>query len=660
MDDEMGRSVVREEESGWKDVFEAAGVSESQESAPFRLGTQAEAEQGTMNRDARYREARAHLQTGEWEEAIERFEALQRDYPESSEVTGALEGARFRAEMDAGAGIRARRWVIPWRPLIVGALILLTSLAIALQVASVVRGSVLPSLAEAQAERQRARWLTEGQDYLEAGQLDMAQSRFAAVLKEEPDNTLALQGMEEIAEQQMVHDLYNEAISLQSAGEDEQALALLAELSRRWPGYRDVADRIEALRRTRDIEELFAEAQAADQAGRTHEAIAAYEQVGTINLRYKRDVIEERLFELYMEAGQLIADGPREEELQQASVYFARALSLRPRSRRAALEHQLATRCLDGLESFREEAWGQAISRLQAIFEERPDYLGGVVVYRLYFAYVYLGEQYEAAGNVHLAYEHYQRALELPVDHALANRRATSLAPQLTPTPTATPAPSPSPTPVWRGTAVQEDQNLLTNPSFEGGWSDIYTGQAPEGWRILWLDGVRFPGAADIALAPETIVGHKERTPPRERDVLFLDGSQHLKVFRSFSPMYAAVVQDVSGLDVGRRYRLVVPIFVDLYIWNGRKVAPGGESGRIRLGAAPQGAVWRDEDAINYSEWWDGTNTEDFFLQYSEFTFDFEATQADMTVYIELVGIYGLNNNGFFLDDVALYPLGSP
>jgi hypothetical protein len=161
-------------------------------------------------------------------------------------------------------------------------------------------------------------------------------------------------------------------------------------------------------------------------------------------------------------------------------------------------------------------------------------------------------------------------------------------------------------------------------------------------------------------LAPETNVGQRARTPVEERDLFFRDGSQHLKVFKGFAPMYAAVVQDVSGLDVGRRYRIVAPIFVDMYAWEGRKVAPGGEAGRIRLGAAPQGAVWRDEGTITYSDWWDGSNTSGFFLQYSEFTFDFEATQADMTIYIEMAAIYGLTNNGFFLDDVALHPLGTP
>ena len=233
--------------------------------------------------------------------------------------------------------------------------------------------------------------------------------------------------------------------------------------------------------------------------------------------------------------------------------------------------------------------------------------------------------------------------------------------PTATPRPTETPGPTETPTEEaspFRGRQVQ-DQNLLTNPSFEGGWYDIYTGQVPDGWRLLWLDGVKFPGSADVALAPETIIGQVLRTPTHERALLFRDGTQHLKVFKGMAPMYAAVVQDVRGLDVGRSYRLTAPVFVDTYIWDNGKVAPGGESARVRLGASPRGARWRDEQAIDYSDWWDGTNTSDFFFRYIEFVYEFEATAPEMTIYIELAAIWGLDNNGFFLDDISLNALGS-
>jgi tetratricopeptide (TPR) repeat protein len=476
-----------------------------------------------------------------------------------------------------------------------------------------------------------------------------------------PGHPKALEGLEQIAERRLVEDLYQQAVGFQEEGNYTEARKLYAEILRDEPGYRDVSERLEDVERRLEVRDLFAQAEAAYEAGQYREALSLYQSVRDRNVSYERELIDARLFELYMRVGRQLVDAPQEDQLQRALSYFARALSLRPASSEAALEHQLAISCSEGFSAFSNEVWGTAIARLKTVVDERADYLGGIAVQRLYMAYITLGEQYEAAGNRQLAWEQYQKALELPVDHALAQERATALAPLLTPTPTPTPQPTrrPAPTPPpFQGSTVQDD-NLLTNPSFEGDWYDIYTGQVPEGWRILWLDGVDFPGSTAPALAPETIIGQKLRTPPQEQDILFLDGSQHLKVFKGFAPMYAAVVQDVSGLDVGRRYRLVANVFVDTYIWDGGKVEPGGEAARIRLGAAPQGAAWRDEEAIEYTEWWNGANTSDFFLQYSEFTYDFEATQSDMTLYIEMAAIFGLNNNGFFLDDMALHPLGT-
>jgi hypothetical protein len=377
--------------------------------------------------------------------------------------------------------------------------------------------------------------------------------------------------------------------------------------------------------------------------------------------------VEARLFELYMKAGREIVESSRVDELSQATSYFVQALALRPRDPGAALEQDLAETCAQGLEAYDEEQWGKAIARLRTVIAEYPDYLDGKVVQSLYRAHVELGRAYEEAGNLQLAYEQYQQALSLPVDHAVVARLLDSLVPRLTPTPAPTPMPTTTPaagTPApasssFTGSEVQMDQNLLVNPSFEEGWYDIYTGQVPDGWRFVWLDGVEFPGSADAAFAPETMVTQKTSVPPEERSLLFRDGSRCLKVFRGFTPVYGAAVQDVSGLDVGRNYRLIVPIFVDVFNWEGQKVAPGGEAARIRLGAAPLGATWRDESAITYSDWWDGANTPGFYLQYSDFSFDFEAEEPEMTIYIELAGIYGLTNNGFFVDDVALYPLGS-
>ncbi len=619
------------------------------------------ADQMEAEEDPRYREGLAHLQAGRWQEAIDSFQALHRDYPANQEVVDALEEARFKASLDAETRVKGRRWAIPWRSLITGSLIILATIAIGVLVTGIITRQILPNLAEARAEREQAQLLTEAQSLLEAGELDAAQSRFAALLDQVPGHPEALRGLEQVAERRLIDDLYEQAVAFQQEGNYTEAQKLYSEILTQVPGYRDVEERLQEVERRQEIEDLFARAEAAYEAGRSREALSLYERVRERNVSYKRELIDGRLYELYMELGRDIVDAPREDDLQRALSHFARALSIRPASPQAALEHRLAIACSEGLSAFENEVWGQAIARLRTVFDERPGYLGNIVVQRLYLAYISLGEQYEAAGSPQLAYEQYQKALELPVDDQLARERVTALAPMLTPTPTPTPRPTTTPAPTrapFQGSIVQEE-NLLVNPSFEGGWYDMATGQSPEGWRVLWLDGVEFPGSTDAALRPETLVMQKARVPAEERSTLFLDGSQSLKMFRSFTPVYAAIAQDVSDLDVGRRYRLVANVFVDSYIWEGKKVAPGGESARIRLGAGPPGAGWRDEQIVTYSQWWDGTNTSDFYFQYSEYAFDFEATQRDMTVYVELAGIYGLDSNGFFLDDLALHPLGS-
>ena len=148
-----------------------------------------------------------------------------------------------------------------------------------------------------------------------------------------------------------------------------------------------------------------------------------------------------------------------------------------------------------------------------------------------------------------------------------------------------------------------------------------------------------------------------QRNAVRQSIEVFLrDGDYCIKVFKPHSPIYAALMQNVSGLEVGRKYQLVAPVYVDTYDWEGGKVPPGDAfTAQVRLGAGPKGVNWLDEGAINYSGWFDGSNTSPFYLAYSTPSFEFVATQPDMAIFIELTVKWGLDNNGFFLDGLALY-----
>jgi LysM repeat protein len=210
--------------------------------------------------------------------------------------------------------------------------------------------------------------------------------------------------------------------------------------------------------------------------------------------------------------------------------------------------------------------------------------------------------------------------------------------------------------------SAQTGPNLLTNPGFEEGHYNqdgISEITVPNGWRMHWLDGVEFAGSNGVAYRPESVVWNISGAPPDEADLFWRDGIYTLKVFKSWAPMYAALSQDVTGLEVGRRYQFAVPIYIDIIAdYDGGKIPPDKlDSGMVRLGASPVGAAWRDGNAINYSGWWTAETISPFYLAYPIFIHEFTATHDTMTVWVEFASKDPYPNNGFFMDGLSLRAL---
>ena len=209
---------------------------------------------------------------------------------------------------------------------------------------------------------------------------------------------------------------------------------------------------------------------------------------------------------------------------------------------------------------------------------------------------------------------------------------------------------------------AQSGPNLLENPGFENGHfsqDGIPQITVPNGWRMQWSNREKIFGGEWDTTRPETIVWNIKGAPAGE-EFYWKDGAYTMKVFNSWAPMWAAMSQDVENLEVGRKYRLSVPIFIDVFekFENGQKVTPWNtDVAKVRLGAWPVGATWRDENAINYSGWWTGATVPEFYQEYPVFVYDFVATQPNMTVYIEMASSYPNANNAFFFDLPSLVAL---
>lgn len=210
---------------------------------------------------------------------------------------------------------------------------------------------------------------------------------------------------------------------------------------------------------------------------------------------------------------------------------------------------------------------------------------------------------------------------------------------------------------------AQDGPNLLENPGFEGGHFNqdgIAEIAVPNGWRMHWSNGELIFGGEWPTARPETVVWNSTGGVPEGEEIFWRDGIYTMKVFKSWAPMWAAMSQDVENLEVGRKYRLVVPIFVDIFeeFEGGKKIIPvRKDTGRVRLGASAPGAGWRDENAIAYSGWWTAETIDPFYQAMPTFIYDFVATQPTMTVWIEMASTYPYPNNGFFYDLPGLYAL---
>lgn len=389
--------------------------------------------------DPRYKRAMDSLQVGDWEQAVAALRELAEDYPDSREIEHALQEALFRARVDADQVVKPRRWVVPWRKIGVyaGIVALLGLLAV-----GGVRAIGQPAMAELREQTrlaQIARHVQTCNAALAGDDLDGAEQCYQEVLVDEPDNAAALNGLDTIARQRQLLALYNQAIAAQAADDYEQALNFFTDLAVQAPRYKDVSQRITAVGRLLDIQTLYNQAEAAYTDGEEEQALSLYHQVRQQNASYEPEQVEARLIELDLSLGRAILtqNPPDLDRLPDARSYFEDCLTLDPRNSDAVEELRLLRLYLDGKSAYDQGDLAGAIARLQAIYDQRPGYLGGQVLATLYDAYVRNGDALQQSGDLALAYEQYRLAAALPVsDRALALDRLAAVKPLLTPTPT--------------------------------------------------------------------------------------------------------------------------------------------------------------------------------------------------------------------------------
>ncbi|MGI5916048.1 MAG: tetratricopeptide repeat protein [Anaerolineae bacterium] len=405
--------------------------------------------------DARYRKGLTHLQAGQWDEAITVFTELAVDYPDSAIARRALDEARFKADLDEATVVRPKRWIFPWRRVAVYAAIFACVALLAVGGAMAIGRPAMQEIREQSRQAGIARRVRDCNATLETESLDAAERCYADVLVDDPANLAAVNGLNMVSERRELLDAYATAVTAQEQGRYDEALAIFTDIIMHSPRYKDVSQRISAIARQKDVDALYAEAEADYESGNYPAALAKYEVLREQNINYRTEEISARVFDINLTLGKEIiySTPPQPGRMAEARDYLDRALVFRPRHPEAVTEARLVRLFIDGRAYYDQARWDDAIGRLRPLYDERPGYMGGLVVEMLYDAYIASGDALRETDSGR-AYEQYRRASTLNMeDTALALQRMESVVPFLTPTatPTNTPLPTNTPRPIAAG-----------------------------------------------------------------------------------------------------------------------------------------------------------------------------------------------------------------
>jgi tetratricopeptide (TPR) repeat protein len=412
------------------------------------------AEDSPARNDPLYSEGLSHMQSGQWSDGIRCFEILAGRFPEDASIQQALEEARFRAKLDSTTHVRPKQLIFPWRTAVFRGLALLLAVVTVVAMVALINGRIRPQLAQARTERMQTQLVADAKAFILAEEFDKAEGALKTLQESAPDHPDLPAALALVADLRERKAVYEQAAGLEQSGDLKGALDAYSENARRWPGYRDVNQRIQQIRDRQGQDALFAEVEGDIQAGRCPDALSKLERLRSLDVSYKRTVIEDYLVMCYLDLAEGIEnhDPPQPEQLSQALAYYDQVLTLRPTNAQAIQAKQFLGQYLEGKQLYEQGYPSRALPLLRAVYQQRPDYQGGVLPQLLYDILVQAGDQNRDAGDCGGAYEFYRQACqELPVsDNALACVRwqstLTCITPTATPTNTSTPTATPKPT----------------------------------------------------------------------------------------------------------------------------------------------------------------------------------------------------------------------
>ncbi len=403
-----------------------------------------------MENDLLYQQGLKHFGLGQWAEAIACFTQLQANYPDDPRVKQFLESARLRAAADTGLQRSAQAQTrSSWlrRLSAVGVVLILVAIIGAIFVAY--QAWIVPAQAEAARLARLDQLRQTAGVQIASGAYAEAIQTYQTILNESPNDTAATAGLARAQQLDHIAILYAQATQALNNGDSVGATKLLEEIAQIDPNYRDTNSLLNQVKAAQQLAKMFEDAMQLRQAGNWPQAAQAFEAIRSSDRNFKPTEVNGALYDIYMQSGdQQLKQASTATQIESASDYYQKALSVRPLDPRADSARRLAATFLDGAAAYQAKDWNAVIGKLSIVHEQQPDYFGGKAQAWLYEAYLTTGDAFMAKGDPFSARDRYREAIRVAAtdaEKADAQKRYTAADKLTTPTPTPRPSPTPLP-----------------------------------------------------------------------------------------------------------------------------------------------------------------------------------------------------------------------
>src|SRR5512136_668251 len=239
-----------------------------------------------MENDPLYQEGLKHFGLAQWAEAAACFTQLQASYPDDPRIKQFLETAQLRASAPTSISrqpVGQSAWVrrLGWLGVLVVLLLLAGGIVLAYQTWVVPVQAENARLARVDELRRAAEIQIASGSYAEAI------STYQALLAEVPEDPVAKAGLARTQQLVTVGDLYAQATAALNAGDQAQAQQFLEKIAAIDPNYRDAGSLLSQIKATQALDQQYAAALQLQQANKWPDAVAAFEQIRSIDRNFK-------------------------------------------------------------------------------------------------------------------------------------------------------------------------------------------------------------------------------------------------------------------------------------------------------------------------------------------------------------------------------------